>query len=156
MGFGEDRWVLQMNNHTRVQWRTAVPSVVKTEGELCVCTRMSTLHAHTHLKDCKAEWQTHKHWMHPITWKNSEVFIFVQNPTSTGQLSHTNPTSTTWIELNYSNSCQQFSAYIYTTHALAGNQFWVGPQVPQPFIYPFVYQPTCTTVGLSPEKWFSP
>ena len=37
-------------------------------------------------------------------------------------------------------------AFIYSTHALTSNQFWVGPQAPQPFI---VYQPTCTTLGLT-------
>jgi len=31
---------------------------------------------------------------------------------------------------------------------LTSNQFGVGPQAPQPFIYPFVYLPTCTTLGL--------
>ena len=33
--------------------------------------------------------------------------------------------------------------------ALTSNQSWVGPQAPQPFIYPFVYQPTCTTLGVT-------
>ena len=29
--------------------RTAVPNVVKMESELCVYTRVSTLHTHTHI-----------------------------------------------------------------------------------------------------------
>ena len=33
--------------------------------------------------------------------------------------------------------------------ALTSNLSWVGPQAPQPFIYPFVHQPTCTTVGVT-------
>jgi len=41
------------------------------------------------------------------------------------------------------------SAYVFTTHAFTNNLFWVGLQAPQPFIYPFVYQSTCTTVGLA-------
>ena len=58
--------------------------------------------------------------------------------------SGTNP-----IELHYSNSCHQFSAYSPSTNALTSNQFWVGPQASQPFIYPFVYQLTCATLGLT-------
>ena len=50
------------------------------------------------------------------------------------------------MELHYSNSYQQFSAYIHSTLELTSNWFLVGPQAPQLFIYPFVYQPTsCNT-----------
>ena len=33
--------------------------------------------------------------------------------------------------------------------ALTSNRSWVGPQAPQPFIYPFVYQPTYTTLEVT-------
>ena len=36
----------------------------------------------------------------------------------------------------------------YNLWAYYSNRFWVGLKVPQPFVYPFVYQPTCTTPGL--------
>ena len=41
-----------------------------------------------------------------------------------------------------------FINFQLTTYALTSNRFWVGLKVPQPFVYPFVYQPTCTTPGL--------
>ena len=79
----------------------------------------------------------------PITWENLEVFFLSCTNPSIGQLSHTNPTPPTF-------SITATAANIYTTHALTIiNRFWVSPQAPQPFIYPFVYQPTCTTVSLT-------
>ena len=51
------------------------------------------------------------------------------------------------MELHYSNNCQQFS--VYPTHALTSNRFWAGPQAPRSFIYPFVYQLTFATLGLT-------
>ena len=58
--------------------------------------------------------------------------------------------------LHYSNSCQQFTAYIYSTLALTSNRFWIGPQAPQPFVYLCVYQPTYTALGLTcaGNKWW--
>ena len=53
------------------------------------------------------------------------------------------------LHYNNNNSCQQFSAKIYSAQALTSNWFWVGPQAPQHFIHPFVYQPACTTLGLT-------
>jgi len=62
---------------------------------------------------------------------------------SIGQLYIPKPTPHTFDGTAlYSNICQQFSAYIYSTHALTINQFWVGPQAPQPFIYVPTYVPT--------------
>ena len=49
------------------------------------------------------------------------------------------------MEVHYSNSCQQFSANIYSTHAL---HFWLAHRL-MAFIYLFVYKPTCTTLGLT-------
>jgi len=103
---------------------------VKTKSEFCVCTRVHTPHTHI-WRIAKLSDQTLK-----------------QNPSIGQQLSQQSQHHTPSIELHYSNSCQQFSAYIYSIHALTSNRFWVGPQAPQPFIYPFVYQPTCTTLGL--------
>ena len=77
--------------------RTPMPSVVNTESELCVCAqRVAPLHTHTF--EGLQSWVTK-----PI-----------------GQLSHTNPTPQTqhhkpWMELHYSNSCQQFSAFGWPT-----------------------------------------
>ena len=71
----------------------------------------------------------------------------MHNP-SIGQLSQQSQHHTPLIELHYSKSCQQFSAYIYSIHVLTSNRFWVGSQAPQPFVYPFVYLPTCTVLGL--------
>ena len=92
------------------------------------------LHTHTHLKDCKLSDQTYEHWIHPH-YLRKPALIFVQN-NSIGQLSQQSQHHTPSMELHYSNSCQQFSAYIY----------------------PFVYQPTCTTLGspvhaTKPTKW---
>ena len=124
--------------------RRAVPCETTECGEdrkwtSCICTqRVSMHHTHTHLKDCKAEWQN------PLTlntlplleiektWKF--FFLFVQNPSIGQQLPQQSQYRTPSMELHYSNSCQQFSAYIYSTHALTSNWFWVGPQAPQPFI----------------------
>ena len=85
-----------------------------------VCPR-STL---THLKYCKADWPN---------WQALEsfFFIFVQNPSIGQPLSHQSQHHIPSMELQYSNSCQQFSAYIYSTHALTSNPFWVGWQAPQ-------------------------
>ena len=57
--------------------RTAVPiSIVKTESERCVYTRVSTLHTHTF--DCKAEWQKPTNTEYtPITWENLGIFFFI-------------------------------------------------------------------------------
>ena len=102
--------------------RIAVPSMVKTESELCVCAqRMFTLHTHI-WRTAKLSDQINKHWLHPHYLRKLWSFIYFS------------------MELHYSNSCQQFSACIYSTHALTSNQFSVCPQASQPFIYPFVYQ----------------
>ena len=87
--------------------RRAVPSVVKTESELCVCM---CFHApHTHIRrTAKLSDKTHKHWIHSH---------YLRKPISielSQQTQHCIPS----IEVHYSNSCQQFSAHIYSTHAL--------------------------------------
>ena len=71
----------------------------------------------------------------------------MQNSSIVQQLSQQSQHHTPSMELHYSNSCRQFSVCIYSTHVLL--RFWVDPQAPQSFIYPFVYQPTCTTLGLA-------
>ena len=55
--------------------RAAVLSVVKTESELFVCTRVSTLH--THLKDCKAEWQSPQTLNTPPLLEKTRLFFFI-------------------------------------------------------------------------------
>ena len=70
--------------------RTAVLSIVKTESELCVC--MCPRSTHTHMKECKAEWQNQQ---------TLNISLFLEKTGSS------------------------------------------------PFIYPFVYQPTCTTVSVT-------
>ena len=104
----------------------------------------STLHTHTHLNEVqygKVSDKTHKYWVHPIIQENLEVFfLFCAKPQHIGQqFSQQSQHHTPLMELLYSNSWQQFSAY-------TSNRFWVGPQAPQPFI---VYKPTCTTLGLT-------
>ena len=52
------------------------------------------------------------------------------------------------MKLHYSNSKVANNFYltlIYSTHALTSNPFWLV----HAFSYPFVYQPTCTTLGLT-------
>ena len=71
----------------------------------------------------------------------------MQNSSIVQQLSQQSQHHTPSMELHYSNSCRQFSVCIYSTHVLL--RFWVDPQAPQSFIYPFVYQPTCTALGLT-------
>ena len=81
----------------------------------------------------------------PLLEKTQKCFATPQHKTVTFT---SNPTPYSF-EQHYSNSCQQFLAYIYSTHVLASNRFWVGLQCLQLFIYPFVYQSTCTTLGLT-------
>ena len=57
--------------------RTAVPSMVKTESELCVCTRVSTLHTQIHLKDCKTEWQNPQTLITPPLLEKTRNFFFI-------------------------------------------------------------------------------
>ena len=51
----------------------------------------------------------------------------MHKPSIGQQLSQKSQHHTPSIELHYSNSCQQFSAYIYPIHVLTSNQFGVGP-----------------------------
>ena len=81
----------------------------------------------------------------PLLEKTQKCFATPQHKTATFT---SNPTPYSF-ELHYSNSCQQFLAYIYSTNVLASNRFWVGLRCLQLFIYPFVYQSTCTTLGLT-------
>ena len=112
----------------------------------CVCT------LHTHIwrtVRCKAEWQNPQRLSTPhyLRKSGSIFFNFCAKPQHIGpQLPQQSQHHTHLMELHYSNSCKQFSACIYSTHALTSNWFWVGPQAPQPFI---AYQPTCTTLGLT-------
>ena len=114
----------RQNNHTRVQWR------LKMESELCVCTvcRDGVCPRSTHTRiwrTAKPSDKTNQHWIHPHylskTWKFLELSIGQQ-------LSQQTQHNTLLIELHYSNNCQQFSAYIYSTHVLTSNWFWVGAQ----------------------------
>ena len=86
-------------------------------------------HSHTY-SIAKLTDQTDKHLL------ESFFFIFVQNPSIGQQLSHQSQHHIPSMELQYNNSCQQFSAYIYSTHALTSNPVWVGWQAPQPICIP--------------------
>ena len=105
-------------------------SVVKRKVSF-IYAHMSTLHTHTHthLKDYKAVWQNPQTLNTPPLLENLEVFyfIFVQNSSIGQQLSQHSQHYTPLMELHYSNSCQQFSAYIYSTHVLTSNRFLVYP-----------------------------
>ena len=81
----------------------------------------------------------------PLLEKTQKCFATPQQKTATFTA---NPTPYSF-EQHYSNSCQQFLAYVYSTHVLASNRFWVGLQCLQLFVYPFVYQSICTTLGLT-------
>ena len=75
------------------QNRTAVvPSVVKTESELCVYARVSTLHTHTFegLQSRAQSDKTYKLGIHP-----HYLSLHYHANLSIGQLSHTNPTPPT-------------------------------------------------------------
>ena len=105
----------------RAWWRRKV---------LYVCTQ----HVHTpHTHICRTAKlcdKTHKHWIHPhyLRLRKPGSFVLVQN-SSIGQ--HHTPL----IELHYSNSCQQFSAYIYSTHALSITDFWLYPLSVLPSVF---------------------
>ena len=45
--------------------------------------------------------------------------------------------------------CQQFQLTFIQSMFLLVIDFKLAHSLPQPFIYPFVYQPTCTTLGLT-------
>ena len=51
------------------------------------------------------------------------------NPSIGQQRSQQSQYHTPSMEQHNSNSCQQSSAYIYSTHALTSNWFWVGPRL---------------------------
>ena len=143
MGSCEDRsYVLQQNNYTRVQWRQNSCAECGEDGKWAsrivyahnVCPHST--HTHTHIwRIAKLTDQTHKHWM--------------QNPSIGQQLSQQSQHHTPLMELHYSNSCQQFLAYIYSTHVLTSNWFLGWLTASSAFIYSFVYKPTCTTLGLT-------
>ena len=116
--------------------RTAVPTMVKMESELY--TRGTTFH--THIFERLQSWVTKPiNTVHYLRKYRIFFFFFVQNSSIGQQLSQHSQHHTPSMELHYTNSCQQLSAHIYSTHVL---NFRVGPKAPQPFIYPFVYQPT--------------
>ena len=82
--------------------------MLKTQSELCVCTRrVSMLHTHTHLKDCKAEW--------------------------------TNPQT-----LNTPHYLREPGSFFCAKSSI-GQQLLQQNQHHRPFMY----QPTCTTLGLT-------
>ena len=125
------------NNHTRVQWRQNSCADHGENGKWALYTWDHV--SHTHIwKTAKLSDKTHKHC--PLLEKiQNFFFIFVRNSSIGQQLSQHSQHHTPSMELHYTNSCQQLSAHIYSTHVL---NFRVGPKAPQPFIYPFVYQPT--------------
>ena len=105
---------------------------------------MSTLHIHTHLKDCKAMWQNLQTLNIPPlleiekTWKF--YIYFVQN-SSIGQLSQHSQHHTPSMELHYSNSCQQFSFTFIQHMRLLVADFWYTHWV----CYPVYQRPTLET-----------
>ena len=107
--------------------------------------KVSFMYAHVCLRSThafKAEWPNPQTLNTPSLLNKPRFWsLYFCTKPSIGQL----PQQTS-MELHYSNSYQQFSAYIYSTHVLTSNPFWVGPQAPQPL---FVYQPTCTTLRLT-------
>ena len=80
----------------------------------------------------------------PTTWESQEVIFVLHRITFTAK-----PTPHTFDR----SALQQQLPTIFSLHllnpSLTNNQFWVGPQAPQPFICPFVYQHTCTTLGFT-------
>ena len=107
--------------------------------------KVSFMYAHVCLRSThafKAEWPNPQTLNTPPLLNKSRFWsLYFCTKPSIGQL----PQQTS-MELHYNNSYQQFSAYIYSTHVLTSNPFWVGSQAPQPL---FVYQPTCTTLRLT-------
>ena len=80
MGCGKDRrWVLRMNNHSRVQWRQNSYADHGEDGKwaLCIYAHVYVHTPHTHIwrTACKAEWKN----PNTSTWENLRAFIFVQN-----------------------------------------------------------------------------
>ena len=136
MGFGEDRrCVLRKNNHSRGQWRQNSCAKRGEDGKWALCMHWTCVHVpHRHLKDCKAE------------WPNPEILntppLLEKTPALDNFHSKPNTTHLWW------NCITATAATIFNLHlfnpALTSNQFWVGAQAPQPFIYSFVCQPTYT------------
>ena len=97
---------------------------------VCPCS------THTNFKDCNVEWPTLQTLYMPLLLEKTQVFFL--NHGTGQQLSQYTQHHILCMEPQYSNNCQQF--------VLTSNRFWFGPQASQPFVYPFVYQPTCTTL----------
>ena len=117
MGSGEDRrWVLEMNNHTRVQWRQDNCAEHGEDGKwtLCMHTCINTPHTHTHTHIWTAKFPG---FLIQCLWVLSLSFalIFVQK-FSIGQLSHTNPTPPTLWELLKSTIQMNSLPIIFTVY----------------------------------------
>ena len=110
------------NPHTHNKYKTTTSecsedrtTVVKTESELYTCTRV---HApHTHMKECKAEWQKPQ----TLNWENLEVFFFliVQNPSIGQQFSQQpNTTHLRWIRTALQQQLPTiFSLHLFSSYA---------------------------------------
>ena len=78
MGSGEDRWVSQQNNRTRVQWRQNSCAECSEDGKWALCMHTICVHTpHTHTwRTAKLSDKTHKHWIHPHYLRKLQVDYF--------------------------------------------------------------------------------
>ena len=103
---------------------------------------------HTHIwRSAKLSDQTHKRWIHPHYLRKPGNLFLCKALAQDNFHSKVNTTPLQWNCIT-AKAANNFRLTFYSTHATS-NRFWVSPQAPQPFIYPFVYQPTCTTLGLT-------
>ena len=120
MGSGEDRWVSWQNNHARVQRRQNSCVMCGEDRKWALCMHTMCVHApHTHIWSiAKLSDQTHRHWIHPHYFRNP-VFLFLKTTRIEQHHSQQNPTPYTFVELHYSNSCQQFQLTYIQSQPLA-------------------------------------
>ena len=123
-----------------VWWRWKVSFVYI--PNVCPCSTHTHTHTHTH-RTAKLSDQPYKHWIRPYYLRKPRRFSFFKPW-------HRTTTFTVYLTPHTldGTTVRSYTALIANNfhHALTSNRFWVGPQAPQPFIYPFVYQPTCTTL----------
>ena len=105
--------------------------------------KVSFLYAHvcprsTHIwRTAKLSDKTHKHWIHP--------HYFFYYP-SIEQLSHTNPTPPTLDRITATAANNFQLTFIQPMHLLAID-FGLAHRLLS--LYPFLYQPTCTSIGFT-------
>ena len=92
MESGEDRWALQINSHTRVQWKQNSCVEHSEDGKWALCMHTCAQAPDTHTFEGLQNWVTNPQTLNtPPLLLLGGYFIFVQNP-SIGHLSHTNST----------------------------------------------------------------